>query len=339
MILRWLPLNGELLQVDNLVSLHDFLDEFASLLVVHRPNLLDALVIGLFEPFKSLLELNELVGEEFIFPGIGRIQGLGLSLLVAELDVLVTVFLLVSLELGPKALLLLIEDCLALVEHIVVEGELLLIQLIDSLHILHALFEDLHFRFKLDLLLSLLVSILAHGALKVSSVIILLLLPLVEVVLFDVAVLLEELLDLDLVTFKDITAFTIKLGFDVLQLGSIAFTHCNELILHLSDQRVDVLGHLCDSLDIVAIFLVDLGLKLLNQVLLISDDLGAGGFLSFNVLANTRVRVSIRISESLRFKIKVKLTSASSLQSSFSSSSCQFQSISTFFLCDWMTSF
>ena len=33
------------------------------------------------------------------------------------------------------------------------------------------------------------------------------------------------------------------------------------------------------------------------------------------------------------------LTSASSLQSSFSSNSCQFQSISTFFLCDWMTSF
>ena len=84
MILRWLPLDGELLQVDNLVSLHDFLDELASLLVVHRPNLLDALVIGLFEPFKSLLELDELVGEELVLLCELNVQVLGISLLNAK---------------------------------------------------------------------------------------------------------------------------------------------------------------------------------------------------------------------------------------------------------------
>ena len=115
------------MEVDNLVSLHDFLDKLTSLLVVHRPNLLDALVIGLFEPFKSLLKLDELVGEELVLLGVSLVLGLSLGLLSPKLDVLVTVALLVLIQLGLEALLLLEEDLLALVEHIVVEVKLLLI--------------------------------------------------------------------------------------------------------------------------------------------------------------------------------------------------------------------
>ena len=115
------------MEVDNLVSLHDFLDKLTSLLVVHRPNLLDALVIGLFEPFKSLLKLDELVGEELVLLGVCRVHGLRLGLLPRELNDFLTVALHVLIELRLEALLLLEEDLLALVEHIVVEVKLLLI--------------------------------------------------------------------------------------------------------------------------------------------------------------------------------------------------------------------
>lgn len=56
--------------MDDLVSVHDFLDEGASLHVVHAPNLLEALVISLFEFFKTLLELDKFVREQFVILGV-----------------------------------------------------------------------------------------------------------------------------------------------------------------------------------------------------------------------------------------------------------------------------
>ena len=55
MITRRLPLDGELLEVDDLVSVHDLLDEGARFLVVHAKDLLDAPVVSLFKPFETLL--------------------------------------------------------------------------------------------------------------------------------------------------------------------------------------------------------------------------------------------------------------------------------------------
>ena len=49
---------------------------------------------------------------------------------------------------------------------------------------------------------------------------------------------------------------------------------------------VDIIRHLLDSLDIVAIFLIDLVFELLDQLLFVADDLGTGSFLGFNVLKN-----------------------------------------------------
>ena len=197
--------------MNDLVSVHDLLDELASLLIVHRPDLLDALVIGLLEPLKTLLELDELVSEQLVVLGVRRVQGLGLILRLPEELVLFTIALHILLKLGPQALLLLEEHRLALLEHIVIEAQFLLIQLVDGLHVLHALFKDLHLSLELDLLLGLLVGILAHGALEVRGVVILLLLPLVEVVLLNVAMLLEEVLNLDLVALEDVTALAVKL--------------------------------------------------------------------------------------------------------------------------------
>ena len=101
----------------------------------------------------------------------------------------------------------------------------------------------------------------------------------------------------------------------------------------------------------MAILSINLHFKLLDQFLFVGDDLGACSLLCLDVLfkINKIVLIFMRFIRKSQvrgngsiFSLKANgslLTSASSLQSSFSSSSCQFQSISTFFLCDWMTSF
>ena len=79
-----LPFDRELLQMDDLVSVHDLLDQVARLLIVHRPDLLDTLVIGLFESLESLLQLDELVGEQLVALREGHVQVPSISLLNFE---------------------------------------------------------------------------------------------------------------------------------------------------------------------------------------------------------------------------------------------------------------
>ena len=63
---------------------------------------------------------------------------------------------------------------MAFEKNIIVEAKLLLIELVDSLHVLHALLEDLHLSLKSDLLLALVVGILAHDFLELLSILVLL---------------------------------------------------------------------------------------------------------------------------------------------------------------------
>ena len=60
--------------------------------------------------------------------------------------------------------------------------------------------------------------------------------------------------------------------------------HLNKLLLHLRDQQVDILGHLLNRLDVVAIFLIDLRLELFDELHLVGDYLGASRLLRLNVL-------------------------------------------------------
>jgi len=93
LISRGLPLDRKLLEVDDLVSVHNFLDKVASLLIVHRPDLLDALVISLLEPLEALLEFDELVSEKLVVLGVVSVFGLGFKLLNLEFLELFTKFL------------------------------------------------------------------------------------------------------------------------------------------------------------------------------------------------------------------------------------------------------
>ena len=53
--------------MDDFVSMHEFLNEVTGLGIVHGPDLLNTLIISLFEPFETFLELDELISEDLIF--------------------------------------------------------------------------------------------------------------------------------------------------------------------------------------------------------------------------------------------------------------------------------
>ena len=173
---------------------------------------------------------------------------------------------------------------LALVEHIVVEVELLLVELVDGLHVLHALFQNLHLSLELDLLLGLLVRILTHHIFQLLRILRFFLLSLVQVAGLNSLVLLEEVFDLLFVAVKNGTALAVELPLNLRQLLVVMLAHVIELALHSLDQRINVLRHLLDSLDVVAVLLVDLRLELFDELLLVGDNFSTGCLLSLNVL-------------------------------------------------------
>ena len=173
---------------------------------------------------------------------------------------------------------------LSLVEHVIVEVELFLIQLVDGFHVLHALFQNLHLGLELDLLFGLLVGVLTHHIFELLRILRFLLLPLVQVAGLDSLVLLEEIFDFFFVAVENGTALAVKFALDLRQLLVVMLAHVIELALHSLDQRVNILRHLLDRLDVVTVLLVDLRFELLDELLLVRDDLSTGCLLRFNVL-------------------------------------------------------
>lgn len=59
--------------MDDFVGVHDLLDDVTSFLVVHRPDLLNALLVGFFELLEAFLKLDELFSEELVALSVLRI--------------------------------------------------------------------------------------------------------------------------------------------------------------------------------------------------------------------------------------------------------------------------
>ena len=59
--------------MDDLISVHDLLDDVTSFLVVHRPDLLYTLLVGFFELLEAFLKLDELFSEELVALSVLRI--------------------------------------------------------------------------------------------------------------------------------------------------------------------------------------------------------------------------------------------------------------------------
>ena len=247
------------------------------------------MVVSFLELFESLLQLDELVSEQFVVLSVAHIEGLSLGLLMVEKGIFVAKTCLIPLELLLQTLHLLEVHLLSLVEHVIVEAKLFLIEPIDSLHVFHAFFEDLHLGLQLDLLLGLLVRVLAHHFLQLLCVFLLLLLALVKELHFDGLVLVEKSLDLSLVAIKNVHTLSVEFGLNSLQLHVVLLSHFHELSLHVLNETVDVFAHLLDLLDVAAVLLADLLVELFDQLLFVADDLLAGGLLRFDVLSKSKV--------------------------------------------------
>ena len=212
--------------------MHELLNKITGLSIVHSPDLLNTLVIGLFEPLETFLKLNKLISKVLIFLSEESVQSLGFSDLHFECLQFFTIIGRVFLESSSETLSLFSEDHLTLLEDLVVENKLLIVQSVDSLHIFHALLKDLHFSLKLDLLLSLLVGILTHHILQLLGVESFFFLAPLQKLGLNILVILKELFDFFLVACENGGSFSVKVSLDLLELLVIVFTHLNKLVFH-----------------------------------------------------------------------------------------------------------
>lgn len=159
-VLGWSPWNIQLLRVDDLVSVDNLTHDVLSLLLVHHPNVLKAVLVRLLEALKLHLELLVLLREVFKLIGVLHIFLLEAFefLCVVNDDSANHAFVTIATFL--KHIFRLLVDERALTQNAGVELKLLFIEAVDSLHVLHALFEDLHLLLELDLLFGLVVCIL-----------------------------------------------------------------------------------------------------------------------------------------------------------------------------------
>ena len=276
------------MEVDDLVSLHDLLNQVSGLLVVHGPDFLDSVVVRLFKSLVLLLEVLEPGCELLVL--VGQLNVLLLEALGLDSELLGH---LAEGDLGTalsvvEGLLHLLVDTLSFEEDLVVEFKLLLVKSVDSFHVLHALLENLHLGLQLDLGLVLLVGVGAHDFFELLGVILLVLLALVEVLLLKDTVLGEEVLDFLGVTEEDVVSLVVELTFDEGELGGVVLTHLLVLEFHVLDEILDVVSHGLHGLDVVLVLVIETLLEFINQDFLLLDDFRAGGFLGFNFLKSKK---------------------------------------------------
>lgn len=279
-----LPSDTQLLNVNHLITVLDLLAQSADLILVHRPDLVESIFIALLKSLVLLLEEQEILGELFVV--------LGHTLIV------VCEALVLRLEFGShspenffvlsfpllEVLKGLLVDLFSLLEHSVVELKLLFIKSVHSFHVFHALLKNLHFLLKLDLLLSLVISILGLEFLELISVLFVVLRPPMHTLLFQLLVLSEKLPDLLLIFLDDVIPFSQEGLLNLIKLLVVVNPHIEELLAHSFDQIIDVVILLFQSFHVFLILLLQLVDEAADQVALLRDYLFASLLLNFDVL-------------------------------------------------------
>ena len=141
---RWFPWDGQLLQVDNSISVHDLGHEVFSLLLIHTPDILVLFVVSSHEVLELFLRLGELLGELLKLLGVDQIFLLHLGLLLVVTSNHVSSDAQVLTLLFVIALFCVLVHTDFLSEHAEVEAQFLFIELVNRLHVFHTFFEDLH---------------------------------------------------------------------------------------------------------------------------------------------------------------------------------------------------
>lgn len=186
--------------MNNAIGLYNLVDESTNFVLIHRPNFIEAILITLFKSLEFVLKLLELLGELLVV--ISKLDVLSLVLLALSLKLFLdsSEYVLVSSFLGLETSDGIVVDLFSLLENLQVELKFLLIESVDTLHIFHALFKDLHFLLELDLLLSLIIGILGSKLFELLRVRLFIFRTLVLEMLFQFLVLLKEVLDLVLIS-------------------------------------------------------------------------------------------------------------------------------------------
>lgn len=284
---RGLPVDFELLFVDYLVAVHNFFDKLFGLSVVHVPNFLNAVLIGLHKVFELGLQISELFRKFLVLNRQVFICFLRLLLLcVVTLN-----YLPLNLFVPAFFFLLVLEgglvDANFLLKHAVIEVELLLVKFVHCLHVLHALLKDLHLLFKLNFLFSLVVCIFVSELFQLLSVFFLHLGPPLSLFLLSFFVFLEQVVNFLFVCFENLGALVVEGFFNGLQVRFISFACLSVLILHSLNQFVNVLVHLRHGLNILLVLPLELILEFFYEVFLFVDNLLALLLLAFDFLYKT----------------------------------------------------
>lgn len=103
-------------------------------------------------------------------------------------------------------------------------------------------------------------------------------------VLFELLVLLKEVLDLVFIALEDLAALVVERFLNVVQLVRVVSAHLVELEFHRGDKQIDVIVLLLQGVHIFVILGLELLHELADEVLLLADDSLAGILLLIDVL-------------------------------------------------------
>lgn len=199
---------------------------------IHCPDFVETIFIALFKPLKFILKFLELLCELLIV--IGQLDVISLEILLLSLKLFFNCSqnVLATSIFSFKRSNCIAVDLFSLFENLVVELQLFLIETINCLHILHALFENLHFFLKLDFLLGLIIGVFRSQVFKLLGIVFLILCSFMLEVFFELSVLLKESADLILIILEDLATLIIECLFNIVELIAVVCAHLVELELH-----------------------------------------------------------------------------------------------------------
>lgn len=140
-------------------------------MLIHGPDLIEAVFVALFKTFEFVLKLLKLLCELFVVLCQLNILLLEVFALSVKLFLDRAKYVLIPSFFRLERVDCDVVDLFTLLKHLVIEFEFLLVKAVDGLHVLHAFLEDLHFLLKLDFLLSLVICVLGAQIFQLLSII------------------------------------------------------------------------------------------------------------------------------------------------------------------------
>ena len=157
--------------MNNFICLYDLSNQLPNLRFIHCPYLIESSVITLLEMSKLLLQLLKLLGNSFIILSQLYVLFLKLKILFSILCTLLSEILHIFSFFRSQHCDIAGINFLSLFEHLQICVQSLLIQLINSSHILHAFLQYLHLSLESNFLLSCIICVFGSYILELLYVI------------------------------------------------------------------------------------------------------------------------------------------------------------------------